>query len=73
MDVFSMVIDTRGANVPYIDLMEQLRVAGTKSHIYVTDDLRLYASQFEVSAIIDILYTNQPITPLNSFWLRAKF
>jgi hypothetical protein len=53
MDVFSVVIDTKGAIVPYIDSMNDLVESGVRCICYATDDMQDRVAGFKGQLLLD--------------------
>ncbi len=53
MGILTIVIDSRGAAIPYLEIMEQLWDEGVEVLTYVSDDLRSYVETQSAPAIID--------------------
>ncbi len=53
MGILTIVFSSRGAAVPYLELMEQLSDQGVDCLTYVTGDVRSYAANFDTPTLID--------------------
>ena len=53
MGILTIVFGSRGAAVPYLEIMEQLSQDGVDCLTYVTDDVRSYAATINTPTIVD--------------------
>jgi UDP:flavonoid glycosyltransferase YjiC (YdhE family) len=53
MHILAAILDSRGATIPYIMLMDRLKVAGIESCLYVTNEHRNFVQQYNGSFVVD--------------------